>query len=288
MSTTIERTWEAHGLACAVIWIASPLRGHRCGYVRVPEGHPFHGLSYSDPSPIGPVEFTERAVDDAGMGGMIAALAETLDEWSGRIEGALAVHGGVTFAGEIRIAGTSDGWWFGFDCAHHQDTPAIWTLERTAAETERLAEQLAAIAARPAREPSSERYPAETVHDDEDDGTMPENVAALAQAVVGHRIVNAEQESGQFVLTLDTGARVKLRDTSDCCAFTDLEAFLLHPDRVDHAITGVGTTEGFTKWHIYADFGDVVEMDVGWSCGNPFYYAYGFDIAVEPVEELGA
>jgi hypothetical protein len=51
---------------------------------------------------------------------------------------------------------------------------------------------------------------------------------------------------------------------------------------VEHAILGVGTTEGYTKWHIYADFGDVMQLDVGWSCGNPFYYGYGFDIAVEP------
>ena len=130
---------------------------------------------------------------------------------------------------------------------------------------------------------SDSRYPTETLDPEDDDGTMPENVAELEKAVVGHRIVDAEREGGEFTLTLDTGARVKLRSTSDCCAYTDLEGFLLHPDRIDHAIMGVGTTEGYTKWHIYADFGDVVEMDVGWSCGNPFYYGYGFDIAVEDV-----
>jgi hypothetical protein len=26
-------------------------------------------------------------------------------------------------------------------------------------------------------------------------------------------------------------------------------------------------------------------LKVGWSCGNPFYYGYGFDIAVEPMSE---
>jgi hypothetical protein len=132
--------------------------------------------------------------------------------------------------------------------------------------------------------PDAERYPAEILPENEDDGTMPENVAALESAVIGHRIVSAENEGGVFTLTLDTGARVTLRDTSDCCAFTDLEGFLMNPAGIDHAILGVGTTEGYTKWHIYADFGDVVQMDVGWSCGNPFYYGYGFDIAVEPVE----
>ena len=71
-----------------------------------------------------------------------------------------------------------------------------------------------------------------------------------------------------------------LVDTDDCCAYTDLEEIILNLDKIDHAILGVGTTEGYTKWHIYADLGDVVEMQVGWSCGNPFYYGYGFEIAV--------
>jgi hypothetical protein len=135
-------------------------------------------------------------------------------------------------------------------------------------------------------EREAERYPVEKLGEDaEDNGTMPENVAKLGEAVIGHRIVDAEKDGDEFTLTLDTGARVVLRNTSDCCAYTDLEGFLLNPVGVDHAITGGGTTEGYTKWHIYADFGDVVQMDVRWSCGNPFYYGYGFDIAVEPVTD---
>ena len=122
-------------------------------------------------------------------------------------------------------------------------------------------------------------YPTEVLSDDDDDGTMPENVATLAQAVVGHRIVSAE-EGTATTITLDNGRRVVLRNTNDCCAFTELEAFLLHPERVDHIILGVGTTDEYTTWHIFADFGDVMELKVGWSCGNPFYYGYGFDIEV--------
>lgn len=134
-------------------------------------------------------------------------------------------------------------------------------------------------------------YPPEKLGEDDDDGTMPENVAALSDAVVGHRIVSVEKETipGRFyeesatVLTLDNGKRVALVDTSDCCAYTELESFLLHPENVDHAILGVGTTDGYTTWHIFADAGDVMELNVGWSCGNPFYYGYGFDIRVEEV-----
>jgi len=139
-------------------------------------------------------------------------------------------------------------------------------------------------------------YPIEILDEDDDNGTMPENVERLAETVVGHRIVKAEvqartwknpnydwtERGNPLVLTLDNGHEVLLADTSDCCAHTEVEAFLLHPEKVDHVIMGVGTTEGYTNWHIYADWGDVLELTVGWSCGNPFYYGYGFDITVLP------
>lgn len=135
----------------------------------------------------------------------------------------------------------------------------------------------------------SDRYPVEVLDEDSDDGTMPDNVAALAEHVVGHRIVSVTKETteGRYgyrttetIITLDNGKRVALADTSDCCAFTDLEAFLLHPESVDHMVMGVGTTDGYTTWHIFADWGDILTLTVGWSCGNPFYYGYGFDIRV--------
>lgn len=114
---------------------------------------------------------------------------------------------------------------------------------------------------------------------------MPNNVAALTDAIIGHRILSATQEDGRFVISLDNGDRVFLADTNDCCAFTWLEDFLLDPEAVDHAIMGVGTTDGYTTWHIYADFGDIMRLKVGWSPGNPFYYGYGFDIHVEARDE---
>jgi hypothetical protein len=141
--------------------------------------------------------------------------------------------------------------------------------------------------------PDNLNYETETLDEDDDDGTMPRNVAELADAVVGHRIVSVEKDAeipeearGWYdsatgtALTLDNGKRVFLADTGDCCARTELEAFLLHPERIDHVITGVGTTGGFTHWHVFADMGDVLELTVGWSCGNPFYYSYGFNICV--------
>ena len=134
-------------------------------------------------------------------------------------------------------------------------------------------------------------YPEEALDEDYDDGTMPENVDTLRQAVVGHRIVNVEKgvkvpgryygEEEATIITLDDGKKVRLVNTSDCCAYTELEAFLLHPELVDHEILGVGTTDGYGTWHIFADLGDVLELTVGWSSGNPFYYGYGFDITVD-------
>lgn len=127
----------------------------------------------------------------------------------------------------------------------------------------------------------TERYPVETLDPGEDDGTMVRNVEDLAKEVIGHRIVEAEKlPYGGFQIQLDNGKLVQLHDGGDCCAFTQLESFLIAVDRVEHVITGVGTTDEYQTWHIYAAVGDVLEMKVGWSCGNPFYYGYGFTIDV--------
>jgi hypothetical protein len=138
----IEREWKHAGLSCAVVLAREG--GHRCGYVRVPPGHPLHGKVYDSPD-----------VD---------------------------VHGGLTFSEieECKEHADGQGWWFGFDCAHAGDasydpnmTAAdceseegrarmrieqefrvefhnrraehYWTCDEVAAETERLADQLAAL-----------------------------------------------------------------------------------------------------------------------------------------------
>ncbi len=141
----------------------------------------------------------------------------------------------------------------------------------------------------------SDVYPEEVLDDDDDDGTMVESLNGLRQAVIGHRIVSVEENvpipsryygtDTATVITLDNGQRVRLVGESDCCAYTELDSFRLDPDRIQHAITGVGTTDGYTTWHIFADAGDIMEMKVGWSCGNPFYYGYGFTITVEDIDD---
>ena len=138
---------------------------------------------------------------------------------------------------------------------------------------------------------AEDRYPVEELDPDSDDGTMVDNVATLASHVVGRKVVGVENgvsaehkwggSTSGTALVLDNGKRVVLVDSDDCCAHTQLEDVILNLDKIDHVILGVGTTDGYTRWHIYADFGDVVELQVGWSCGNPFYYGYGFDILVQ-------
>jgi hypothetical protein len=140
---------------------------------------------------------------------------------------------------------------------------------------------------------SMKLYPGEELDPNDDDGTMPDNVAELSKHVVGHKVVGIERNAstpGPYewsgptfgtALVLDNGKRVILAGSEDCCAYTELEDVILNLDKIDHVITGVGTTGGYTTWHIYADLGDVVELKVGWSCGNPFYYGYGFNISVQ-------
>jgi hypothetical protein len=142
---------------------------------------------------------------------------------------------------------------------------------------------------------AKERYPVEVLGADDDDGTMVESLKAFTEAVVGHKIVATRKgsipgaywgvESGTALL-LDTGQIVWMGEQGDCCAYTDLEEIIDVLPSIEHVITGVGTSEGYTTWHIYANMGDVMQFKVGWSCGNPFYYAYGFNVRVYEPDNL--
>lgn len=76
-----EGKWEGE-MCCALI---HPDLGHWCGYIAVPEGHPWFGK------------------DDEGMDFP-------------------AVHGGITYTSDHKPHCEPDGlWWIGFDCAHLDD-----------------------------------------------------------------------------------------------------------------------------------------------------------------------
>ena len=138
-----------------------------------------------------------------------------------------------------------------------------------------------------------------------DDGTMTRSAEELQEALVGKKIVAVEkrdftdaekaiitrENNGYYPYHLYSGKKTFLTlsdqtiailvDVSDCCAHTSLDVFKLLD--TEHAITGVGTTDGFNTWFIYAKDSIVATADVSWSCGNPFYYAYGFEIQVLPL-----
>ena len=81
----------AKGIHRGLEWIVTHNgSGYRCGYVRIPNGHPWHGKDYDD------------------------------------ICSHLEVHGGLTFAEPDKPCdkgGADDAWWVGFDCAHLGDMP---------------------------------------------------------------------------------------------------------------------------------------------------------------------
>lgn len=126
------------------------------------------------------------------------------------------------------------------------------------------------------------------------DEVMEDNVKDLELAVVGHKIVKAEKQKRKrwewsdytdevLVITLDNGKAVTLANTDDCCAYTDLDNFLLNVENIDHIITGVKATDDFYTWHVFCDMGDVLQLDVSWSEGSG-YYGYGFYIDVQDVQ----
>lgn len=104
-----ESLFMSHGLWCLVA--ATPY-GHRCGYVRVPDDHPWQGLEFFDD-----IDGTKRdLVAEGPMAG-----APDFDEALNDISHHLSVHGGISYSGETIVPGAPEGWWFGFDCAHSMD-----------------------------------------------------------------------------------------------------------------------------------------------------------------------
>ena len=93
-------------------WLPGVKHGWGNGYVVIPNGHPMHGKHY-DEVPVG-------------------------------------VHGGLTFSESVNsVIGNftelteemKDGWVFGFDTAHYNDSMERWPKEAVEMETENLKSQ---------------------------------------------------------------------------------------------------------------------------------------------------
>lgn len=105
----VQWTDDDTGLACLIR--RGPL-GNWCGYVGVPEGHPWHGMDYHH---------------------CVVCRTSYLDgcEHNEPLSSVVIVHGGLTFAagcdgdpvaGVCHVADDGDTvWWLGFDCGHGFD-----------------------------------------------------------------------------------------------------------------------------------------------------------------------
>lgn len=154
-----DAVFEAHGLKCQISRIS--WSGHLCGYVGLPESHPWFGKEYSD-SVKASRELIERQIDIDKVGAINVLCASTKGDDLAEacdIVSLVDVHGGLTYSQEGH--GDLFGLWvFGFDCAHADDLLPVMAenggafdgsvyrdFEYVKRETEQLARQLAAVAA---------------------------------------------------------------------------------------------------------------------------------------------
>ena len=154
---TVERRWTTQaGLDGLVVRRDTPAFGSwpatvsRCGYVALPPEHPWHGIKTDG-------EVRERlretlygaTIDDLGVIPFLLA-AVSGDVVARTLAMQVNVHGGLTFAGHLKV--DPDPWRIGFDCAHAGDSDDYWTEERVAEEVERLADQCFLVAQQAAME----------------------------------------------------------------------------------------------------------------------------------------
>jgi hypothetical protein len=156
---SIIKDWITRaGLRAIVYRVES--RGHLCGYVSVPDGHPLFGKGYGEEVPeLQPaldslMQMPVGTIQNMGVCAMLGALSGTMRPSADNV---IRVHGGVTFAGVHRCIDAPGAWWLGFDCAHSGDAPeggdeyglgGVYRDEvYVTAECESMAEQIAAIAA---------------------------------------------------------------------------------------------------------------------------------------------
>lgn len=117
------------------------------------------------------------------------------------------------------------------------------------------------------------------------DEVMIDNAQEFADAIVGRSIKNVDN-SGAFKIELSDGTVVVLSNSDDCCAFTELEGFLLSDDYGDHIITNVEIDEVnySMSWHVLAEDKRILDLDVAYSEGSGYYH-YGFWIDVSKGNE---
>lgn len=109
MSVEIVQSYSYLGMDAMICEVKNyQTEPHFTAYVRLPDGHPLHGLSYAD------------------------------EDFPG-----LSVHGGVTWTGPLDDL--KPGWWVGIDFAHSCDRPGDWTPLKVRGELDKLVAQVREI-----------------------------------------------------------------------------------------------------------------------------------------------
>jgi hypothetical protein len=119
----LDWTDERTGYQCRIV---RNRMGNLCGYVRLPDGHPLHGVSYSDNIPERMKPLLDVVMEGPiGKRGPIQVFCAAGGVT--HVDILFDVHGGLTFSGVP--LGAADGFWYGFDCGHCDDlSPGMMRL----------------------------------------------------------------------------------------------------------------------------------------------------------------
>jgi len=121
-------------------------QGHRCRYVGIPETHPLYKKHYSDPIPENLVSIWEKIKQETvGKRGIIEIFLVAVSEDYSNIGLLFDVHGGITFSAHAFKSDYPNHWFFGYDCAHYDDSPSVQTIDYCVTECLFLADQLKEI-----------------------------------------------------------------------------------------------------------------------------------------------
>jgi hypothetical protein len=157
MSFEVERKWTTKaGLEAACLLVNDG--SHRCGYVRVPPGHPLHGVHYNEHCPALAAAWEKAKEGPIGDRSPIAVFIACGAPEEARPDVVFEVHGGITYADgkkDYPVDDDADGWWFGFDCAHYGDVSRgmfgrddgghWWEQAEVEEQCEKLADQIVNI-----------------------------------------------------------------------------------------------------------------------------------------------
>ena len=94
--------------------------GAWCGYVSIPEEHPFYGMESNRKVQIDKEKLMTRKVGNSPP--LISIMLQDKEEFEKGIvtlDLSVEVHGGITFTGEH--FDEPGAWWIGFDCSHCDD-----------------------------------------------------------------------------------------------------------------------------------------------------------------------